>query len=74
MQIRSAYSPIRYPYYEITQGCEGTSLGINGSQESVGFGLSVRAERTGSPSGRTINYIRITTDIRNYLKDIKITR
>ena len=31
----------------------GSNLGINGSRESVGFGLSVRAERTGSPSGRT---------------------
>ena len=50
------------------------TLGINSNYESVGFGLSVRAERTGSPSGRTKNYIRITTDIRNYLKDIKITR
>ena len=74
MQIRNAYSPIRYPYYEITQGYEGTTLGINGSRESVGFGLAVRGVRTGSPSGRTKNYIRITTDIRNYLKDIKITR
>jgi hypothetical protein len=53
MQIRNAYSPIRYPYYEITQGYEGTTLGINSSWESVGFGRSVRAERTGSPSGRT---------------------
>ena len=52
----------------------GSNLGINSSWESVGFGRSVRAERTGSPSGRTKNYIRITTDIRNYLKDIKITR
>ena len=74
MQIRNAYSPIRYPYYEITQGYDEATLGINSSRESVGFGLSVRAERTGSPSGRTKNYIRITTDIRNYLKDIKITR
>ena len=53
VQIRNAYSPIRYPYYEITQGYDETTLGINGSRESVGFGLSVRAERTGSPSGRT---------------------
>ncbi len=53
MQIRNAYSPIRYPYYEITQGYGGTTLGINSSWESVGFGRSVRAERTGSPSGRT---------------------
>ena len=53
MQIRNAYSPIRYPYYEITQGYGETTLGINGSWESVGFGRSVRAERTGSPSGRT---------------------
>ena len=53
MQIRNAYSPIRYPYYEITQGYGGTTLGINSSRESVGFGRSVRAERTGSPSGRT---------------------
>ena len=30
-----------------------SNLGINSSWESVGFGLSVRAERTGSPSGRT---------------------
>ena len=60
-------------------GCEGhlpqsydeTTLGINGSRESVGFGLSVRAERTGSPSGRTndqssdifqINSDKITPD------------
>ena len=50
------------------------TLGINSNYESVGFGRSVRAERTGSPSGRTKKYIRITTDIRNYLKDIKITR
>jgi hypothetical protein len=52
MQIRNAYSPIRYPYYEITQGYGGTTLGINSSRESVGFGLAVRPVRTGSPSGR----------------------
>ena len=53
MQIRNAYSPIRYPYYEITQGYDEATLGINSSRESVGFGLSVRPVRTGSPSGRT---------------------
>ena len=53
MQIRNAYSPIRYPYYEITQGYDEATVGINSSRESVGFGLSVRAVRTGSPSGRT---------------------
>ena len=74
MQIRNAYFLIRYPYYEITHGYDEATVGINSSRESVGFGRSVRAERTGSPSGRTKNYIRITTDIRNYLKDIKIIR
>ena len=53
MRIRNAYSPIRYPYYKITQGCFSITLGINSSWESVGFGLSVRDERTGSPSRRT---------------------
>ena len=53
MRIRNAYSPIRYPYYKITQGYGETTLGINSSWKSVGFGLSVRGERTGSPSGRT---------------------
>ena len=53
MQIRNAYSPIRYPYYEITQGYDEATLGINSSWKSVGFGLSARGERTGSPSGRT---------------------
>ena len=66
MQIRNAYSPIRYPYYEITQGYDETTLGINGSRESVGFGLSVQAERTGSPSGRTndqsLNIFQINSD------------
>jgi hypothetical protein len=56
MRIRDAYSPIRHPYYEITQGYDETTLGINGSRESVSLGLSVRAERTGSPSGRTNDY------------------
>ena len=36
----------------------GTTLGINSSRESVGFGLSVRAVRTGSPTGRTISLVR----------------
>ena len=53
MQIRNAYSPIRYPYYEITQGYGNITLGINSRRESVRFGRSVRAERTRSPSGRT---------------------
>ena len=53
MQIRNAYSPIRYPYYKITLGYFPITFCINSSRESVGFGLSVRAERTGSPSGRT---------------------
>ena len=74
MQIRNAYFLIRYPYYEITHGYDEATVGINGSRESVGFGLAVRGVRTGSPSGRTKYYIRITTEMRNYLKDIKITR
>ena len=54
VRIRHAYWWIRNAYWEITQGYDETTLGINSSEESVGFGLSVRAVRTGSPSGRTM--------------------
>ena len=36
---------------ENNRGLWGSNLGINSSRESVGFGLSVRAVRTGSPNG-----------------------
>ena len=44
---------IRNAYWKITVGYGEATWGINSSRESVGFGLSVRAVRTGSPSGRT---------------------
>ena len=53
MQIRSTYYKITQGYGKRTQGYGEITLGINSSWESVGFGRSVRAERTGSPSGRT---------------------
>ena len=53
VRLRNAYWEIRNAYWEITQGYDKTPLGLNSCSLSEGFGLSVRAERTGSPCGRT---------------------
>ena len=44
---------IRNAYWKITLGYGATTFSLNSSSQSVGFGLSVRPVRTGSPSGRT---------------------